>query len=263
MQLKKTPRLMIYYYSATGNTRFAAKYLGEKLHETAVDILKGATDVPIPEEEPIGIMFPIYCWGVPPVVTQFLEKYLLARISKERYVWACCTCGDEAGTAMRHLGRTFGKNCGRNADALWSLTMPNTYVLLPGFDIDSEEVERSKLAHAPARLDEIADMICSRATGVYDVKEGSVPRLRSAVFPVFEKWGVNTKWWHVSDACIGCGKCEAVCPAGNIVMSAGRPKWGDDCFSCCSCYHCCPVKAISYASFTKNKSQYRFPGIPS
>lgn len=251
---------MIFFYSATGNTRYAATLLGAKLHEEAVDILTAGDDFPRPDpSEPIGIMFPIYCWGIPPVVTRFLENHLLPISTAERYFWAVCTCGDETGTAMRLLNRTIEKRRGRKADAVWSLIMPNTYVMLPGFDTDSGEVEHEKLEKAPGRLDEIAAAIRQRSSGIYDVHEGSLPGLRSAIFPIFRKWGVNTRWWHASDACIGCGRCAAICPAKNIRMTDGKPVWGKNCFSCCACYHCCPTHAISYSSFTRNKSQYLCP----
>lgn len=252
---------MIYYYSATGNTRYAARYLAESLREEAFDILEREKELPFPEDEnePIGIMFPIYCWGIPPVVSQFLEEKLYPKIAEGRYLWAACTCGDETGTAMRQLDRHMRRLTGREADALWSVIMPNTYVLLPGFDVDSKKTEEAKLGEAPGRLDHIAGKIRLRESGIRDVTEGTVPGLRSAVFPLFRKWGVNTRWWHVSALCIGCGRCSAICPARNIAMKDGRPEWGKRCFSCCACYHCCPVKAISYARFTKDKSQYLCP----
>ena len=256
---KYSLKQVIFYYSATGNTRFAARYLAEKLHTEAVDILKSDSPFSIPDEkETIGIMFPIYCWGIPPVVERFLQK-IVAEVPAATYVWGVCTCGDEAGTAMKRFNALFEKGRGRGADAIFSVTMPNTYVMLPGFDVDNPEVEKRKLDDAPLRLDNIADAVAQRKRDIYDVAQGSLPALRSAIFPIFKKWGVTTKWWHVADNCIGCGKCAKICPAGNIKMKDSRPEWGCRCFSCCACYHCCPVKAISYASFTKNKSQYLCP----
>lgn len=250
---------MIYYYSATGNTRYSALLLGKLLQTGVADIL----DSRIPEphdDESVGFMFPIYCWGVPPVVMDFISNHP-ELFSSDSYLWAACTCGDEAGTAMKSLDRIFLKLRGKRADALFSVIMPNTYVLLPGFDVDKPEVEKSKLNAAPGRLEEIARVIESQNSGVYDVKEGSLPGLRSSIFPIFEKWGVTPKWWHVFDACVGCGKCASVCPASNIRMEASRPSWGDRCFSCCACYHCCPVRAISYSWFTNGKSQYHGPAV--
>ena len=247
---------MIFYYSATGNTHFAAKYLAEKLQTKAVNILE-ISDIQELEDS-VGLMFPIYCWGIPPVFSRFIDK-LLAKITPDTYLWAACTCGDEAGIAMKKLDATVKKSGGRGMDAVWSVIMPNTYVLLPGFDVDSPEVEKEKLSEAPTRLDGIALQIRNREKRIYDVEEGSVPALRSAVFPLFERWGVSAKRWRVSDDCIGCGKCERSCPAKNIKLIESRPEWGDNCYSCCACYHSCPERAISYGSFTKGKSQYLCP----
>lgn len=250
---------MIFYYSATGNTRYCAEYLSEKLEEKAQNILEFHLTTNLPTgKKSIGFMFPIYCWGIPPVMHRFMEK-VLPMIPEDCHIWAVCTCGDEAGTAMRKAARLIRKWTGREADALLSVIMPNTYVMLPGFDVDSREVEKEKLAKAPERLDHIASLLMDEKQGVYEVKEGSLPGLRSALFPLFEKWGVDTKLWRVSDACIGCGKCAGICPAHNIEMTDRQPHWGPDCYSCCACYHVCPVHAIDYGSITRKKSQYLCP----
>lgn len=250
---------MIYYYSATGNTHYAANFLGEVLNETAVNILETvAFDKTEHEQETLGIMFPIYCWGIPPVVKAFIES-LENKISPDTYIWSICTCGDEAGTAMRTLDKMFERKCNRKFNLLASLQMPNTYVLLPGFDVDAPEVEKRKLDEAPGRLLQLCALIKSRKNGIYDVVQGSFPFLRSMLFPVFEKWGINTGWWRVSQECISCGKCAGICPARNITMIDGYPSWGRNCFSCCACFHICPKKAIAYGKITKNKSQYICP----
>lgn len=250
---------MIFYYSATGNTRFCADFLADSLHTSAVNILETDCDnLNIHQEDSVGFMFPIYCWGVPPVFEKFVNT-ILPKLSGENYVWIVATCGDETGVALKKLDTLLKERRGRGADAVFSVIMPNTYVLLPGFDVDKPEVERKKLEDAPQTLKRISHIIENRESGVYEVKEGSFPSLRSAVFPLFVKWGVNTKYWRYSENCIGCGKCAQICPAGNIKMIDNHPLWNNNCFSCCGCFHICPVKAVSYRSFTKGKSQYICP----
>lgn len=254
---------MIYYYSATGNSRYAAETLGALLETDVTDILSAKACNNSPREgEATGFVFPIYCWGVPPVVSDFIERFG-AKIPKDTYVWGVCTCGDEAGIAMKHFNRKLAEFRGREADALFSLIMPNTYVLLPGFDVDNKEVEAKKLEAAPERLKEIAAVIANRSRGVYEVHQGSVAALRTdLLFPLFKKWGVFPKYWRASEACIGCGKCAAVCPARNIKMIDRHPAWGSRCFSCCACFHICPVKAVSYGKVTRGKGQYICPLAP-
>lgn len=252
---------MIYFYSATGNTRYAAEFLGRRLNGEIIDVIrdKDAVSTPV-KSEWVGFMFPIYCWGVPPVMQRFVSEKI-KHVPKDTYLWIIATCGDDCGTALRTLNELIVKGRGRGADAIFTLIMPNTYVLLPGFDVDSKTVEQEKLRKAPELLSRMADAIEAEESGIYDVKEGSVPRLKSALFPLFEKWGVRPKLWKASDACIGCGKCAAICPASNIEMKEKRPVWGRNCYSCCGCFHVCPVKAVSYGKITLSKSQYLCPLI--
>lgn len=158
---------MIFYYSATGNTRCAARFLAHRLDTRLVDITQpdGLLSVPH-KDEPVGFMFPIYCWGIPPVMSRFIRS-LLEKLHPDSYLWTVATCGDETGTAMRSLDRIVRSVRGRGADALFSLIMPNTYVMLPGFDVDSREVETQKLQAAPGRLEQIARVVEDRASGIY------------------------------------------------------------------------------------------------
>ena len=256
------PRGIIFYYSATGNSRFAALSLSVLTGDEPVDIITGKNPLN-PERKDfkadnfsrIGFVFPIYGWGVPPVISRFIEE-ISPSLVKECYLWSLCTCGDEAGIAIKRLDKKIHKLTGRHIDASFSLIMPNTYVLLPGFDVDKKETEEGKLQKAPERLRLIASKILA-AEKTYDVKEGSFPGMRTDVLrPVFDKIGVFPSLWKSTADCISCGKCATHCPAGNIRMQAGRPEWGKKCFGCCACYHICPVNSVSYGKITVGKGQY-------
>lgn len=263
---------MIFYYSGTGNTRHCASRLAEALGESLVEIPslvgtpykegKKHPGIPWPElaeGERIGFMFPIYSWGIPPIVGYLLSVLPQGYLSGH-YAWGACTCGDEAGIAMRLFSRKIRKNRGHAPQAVWSIIMPNDYVLLPGFDVDSTAVAQSKIEKSEARLTEIAAKISAQEEGIFDVHEGSLPALRTRLtFPLFKKWGINPKRWHVdTDRCIRCGKCSRACPIGNIADTP--PRWEEHCLSCCACFHICPVRAIDYGHFTQGKGQYFYPG---
>jgi Formate hydrogenlyase subunit 6/NADH:ubiquinone oxidoreductase 23 kD subunit (chain I) len=52
--------------------------------------------------------------------------------------------------------------------------------------------------------------------------------------------------YKISDACISCGACEAVCPTEAI--SAGDAQYiidADTCIDCGACEAVCPTEAIS------------------
>jgi len=258
---------MIFYYSGTGNSAYAAKEIsrmtGDKSGAAYIPQAMRHTHIDISAEEGLGFVFPIYSWGVPPIVLEFIGK-LPARVFESRYLWAVCTCGDEAGAAMRKFAKAVKRAGGREPDLMMSLIMPNNYVLLPGFNVDTEEVANRKLSEAPYRLRAISELILKKEPCVRDVHEGSMPAIRSLAYPLFKRWGVNPRRWRVGDGCVACGKCGRICPVGNITYgSEGRPVWGKNCLSCCACYHVCPRQAISYGNFTKGKGQYLFPGYTS
>ena len=138
--------------------------------------------------------------------------------------------------------------------------MPNTYVLLPGFDVDSPVVADAKLAAAPARISAIARGIRHRAR-VDDVIRGSMPWLKSRiVYPLFRRFMMSPRPFRATDSCTSCGLCARECPMGNITIgSDGRPSWGDDCALCLGCYNRCPSHAVAYGRATAAKGQYHAP----
>lgn len=52
----------------------------------------------------------------------------------------------------------------------------------------------------------------------------------------------------ISDACVACGACEAVCPVGAVHMGEGKFEIdADKCIDCGACAGQCPTGAISQA----------------
>lgn len=267
---------MIFYFSGTGNTRHIAQSLGSALDENIIfipkifknleDITSGKKRVSLKQidfsGDTVGFMFPIYSWGVPPVVLKFIESLpdsFVKQIKEEKIpVWMVCTCGDETGNAHLMFEKALGKR-GITLNGMWSVIMPNTYTLLPGFDVDTKELETDKLRHAAKRTEDIAERI-KGGEWERDITVGPMPTLKTnLVFPLFERWGIFPSKWNSTDSCVSCGKCVASCPVDNIRLDEGRPRWGKNCLSCVACYHVCPHHAVEYGSITKNKGQYFYP----
>lgn len=252
---------MIFYFSGTGNSRYVAEELGRIIRENVFSITADNVPSDVPTGDSIGFVFPVYSWGVPPNVITFIqnltEGFRNAVNVNHIPVWCVMTCGDEVARAPEMFRKCLA-DCGMEVESIWSVIMPNNYVILPGFDTDPKDVEAKKLEACGSRIKEIAQGLIQHRR-VCDVTVGSMPGLKTRlVYPLFKRWGIFPKKWHYTSFCVGCGICARECPYGNVTMSDGFPKWGDNCCSCLACYHSCPRHAVAYGNATAKKGQYWF-----
>lgn len=246
---------MVYYFSGTGNSRYVACGIASRLSAETLSIPDA--DPAAASGQPTVIVTPVYSWGIPPIVLRFVERIPEATAAKAFFV---LTCGDETGRAPEMLISHTSKLPDALPPAIWSIIMPNNYVLLPGFDVDPQATAERKLAEAPKRIAHIADRIAQGIREI-DVHRGPWPTLKTRlVYPLFRRWGIFPSRFRAEGSCIGCGKCAAACPAGNIRLADNRrPEWGAECTSCLACFHICPVNAVQYGAATRKKGQYFCP----
>lgn len=250
---------MVLFYSGTGNTEFVARSIGNILDEKVNFIPHTDPGTLEFNGKHIIFCFPVYSWGVPPLVLEFIKRISAVFIKHVHDlnipVHLVCTAGDEVAMTVEQFRRAI---VGRGLDngGAWSVIMPNDYVMLPGFNVDPDNIALSKIRDAEPRIRQICDHIDKNKFDT-DVIVGKWPKLKSKfIYPLFVKYGVQPKRWQVSAKCISCGKCSSVCPVDNVAIVDGRPFWERNCVSCTACYQVCPVKAISYGSFTNGKGQY-------
>ncbi len=200
-------------------------------------------------------VFPIYSWGVPPIVERFIASVGIDSEADDNPHYLVCTCGDDIGNAHRLWRKMIAKRGWKPAGA-YSVQMPNIYVLMKGFDVDSSQIEQQKLSSMPDRVEEIARKILSGNLSD-DVVRGSWPWVKSALIrPWFRRHAMSPKPFHATSECSGCGKCASSCPMGNITIGEKTfPVWGEECALCLRCYHICPSGAVAYGKATVGKGR--------
>ena len=210
---------MVFYFSGTGNSEYVAITIANFLGLEKRFIPEINPKELIACESRIIFVFPVYAWGVPPLIKNFVDSIsqeFWESVKEKNYLVDCVmVCGDETGMAPEMMKKILLKK-DIIINSVWSVIMPNNYVLLPGFDVDSKELETKKLENCKSRILEIAESLqrCNRRV---DVIRGSIPRIKTGlVFPLFRRWGIFPKKWHSSISCIGCRKCAYDCSFKNI-----------------------------------------------
>ena len=250
---------MIFYFSGCGNSKHAAETIAAGLNDTLTFIpdaaREGRYDYTLAEGEILGFVFPIYSWAPPRLVLDFVKKLQLK--AKPDYLYFACTCGDNCGLTEKVFRKSVEEK-GWNLSACFSVQMPETYIGMAGFKLDTPE-------NAKLKIDRANDLLKRNITRLINKEQfsemvvGSLAWLKTyLVNPGFNRSATDDSKYHVTEACIHCGKCVETCPLKNITLEEGRPKWHGHCTMCMGCYHHCPVNAIQYGKATTGKGQYYF-----
>ena len=119
---------MVFYFTGTGNSLYAAKYLDDMrisiprvIHEPSKEF----------KADSIGIVCPVYGHEMPDMVKEFLRN---ASFYTE-YLYLVLTYGNIHGGASE-LAERFLESCGKKADYINTLLMVDNFLL--GFDMKEQ-----------------------------------------------------------------------------------------------------------------------------
>ena len=270
---------MIFYFSGTGNSKWAAKTLALETGDTLVsipEVINSDCSFTLEKDEHVGFIFPIHGWRVPNIVKEFLTKLTIKTLGEDtshvkHYCFCLVTAGGSIGKAMERFQQQLKSvtvNDALSLKAVYSLIMPESYVGLPGMDVDTKEKELEKKELASKQLKEFSNVLKQRPHkdsnqiwGWNQLIRGPIPSFFSGpVGGFFERFLITDKPFHVdSRRCVKCGICANVCPVSDIKGGLGfEPEWlhNGKCLTCFSCYHHCPHHAIEFGKRTQKKGQY-------
>ncbi len=268
---------MIFYFSGTGNTKWAASKLAAATREDLISIAPYmrsddsshnlAEPFILKENERLGFVFPVHGWRVPKLVREFISKMKIQRESIQRetsdatienkakaddslknrpFAYCVCTAGDSIGLTIENLNEVISQNPSLQAlgitevSSSYSLIMPESYIGLPFMDVDPKEREIRKKENAAQELAVVCEEVFDRKEGVNRLVKGPIPWFFTKVVGgFFENVLITDKRFHVEkDRCVKCGICANVCPVGDIKGGHGEhPVWLHH-KDCLTCFTC-------------------------
>ena len=255
---------MIFYFSGTGNSLWIAKQVCEVFQEKLLSISdelnqKKELTYSLHDEEKVFFIFPVHSWGPAVPVMRFLKRMQFENYHNQP-IYMIATCGDECGYTNDIFRVALSKQ-NLSLTAAYSVIMPNNYILMKGFDVDSKELEEKKLREASYSLGEIVATIQdNNKSSIYH--KGKLAYLKSyLIYPLFRKFTIGKNHFYAKENCTSCGLCIRICPTQTIEMKGVKPFWSKTCVQCTACIHRCPVNAIEYGKISVKKGRYRHPDL--
>lgn len=244
---------MVFYYSATGNSKWIAQKAAAALGDTAVDILNADPhSYHFTQSDSIGFVWPVFSCAAP----ETMCKFACAIRPNGAYTFSICNYSNFSDRASACFSRD-----ALHMDSTFGMIMPDNTTVF-GFAYDTEETTLQRLRSAEERLQPILEQIKARAVGVFQ-EESPGPgngNFTLTLPPFYWQYRSFTAPFHVNDAlCIGCGLCAKHCPVQAIAMQQGQPIWVKErCEKCSACINRCPKGAIEFGETSHGTYRYTF-----
>ncbi len=245
---------MVFYFTATGNSLYAARQLDEEQFSIPQEMKKKDRHY---SADRIGIVCPLFEFDIPPIVKDFIAGSTF----ETSYFYLVVTFGCHyGGVALRT--QEYLTSIGKKANYINTVIMHDNALIV--FDMDQQRsIEESK--QVDAHLAEIRADLDSRKEMIQDSPEEEV-NFYEFYLKMKEEQGPMYSFplYQVTDGCVGCGTCTRVCPGGCIRLVDGKPSYDyTRCMACMACIQACPTKAIQFASVKEPnpEARYRNPHV--
>ncbi len=255
-------KIACYYFSGTGNTKFACEKLMEALRGRGAEAdlyrITANAELPAPTGyDCLVIGYPVHGFNAPTIVLKFLKKLPKGKLP----CYLVRTSGEPLGLndASGITPKRILRKKGYLPRGEFHYVMPYNIIFR-----HSDGMAARMLRGLALRIPADADLILGGGSQL--TKVGALKRFVSFAcrieHPAMPHIG---RHFHATEDCIGCGKCEKICPLGNIRMENGKPKFGKSCVGCMGCAFSCPKDAIRTAILNgwRVNGAYSFEGDPA
>jgi ferredoxin len=263
MKKEKSMKTTIFYFSATGNSLSLTRSLANELGNCEiVSIAKAIRNETIEVTTPkIGLVFPVFAWGLPRIVTEFVNKLTF---KEKPYIFAITTCVAIPGNTLKELQKLLWHK-GADLNAGFVVRAGRSSLMkLNSLDkiIIRIDRQRKKLKNGEARLTELVTVIKNLELHRPETSSWSANLFGSMFHNLaLRSFKSIDSTFVIKDSCTGCGNCSRLCPRSNIVIENNLPTFLHNCELCHACIQWCPNFAIQHPNFDATLKQYHNPAI--
>lgn len=251
----------ICYYSGSGNTRLACRYLAANVKAVDFDLIDitKETDVDLTSYDVVGFATWTDFFGP----SQIFKDFVAALPAQQ--------------DTLAFVFNTYGAMTGKTLRSLAQLVRDRGFRVIGGHSLQTPESYPKNIARDMA----FADAPDAEALGEFDAFIASLDqRLRRAqeggtveaqrvrigllntLMPRFPRTKAKKDMGpkYVDETkCTECGICAQLCPYDAIAL-APKPIFDEDaCYGCWRCYNHCPEQAISTDDLQGDEAQYPRP----
>ncbi|PIG99989.1 EFR1 family ferrodoxin [Clostridium combesii] len=240
---------ILFYFSGTGNTKWVADRIEDKLckldnniHKVNIENLDDDVLIKIHNYDFIIIGTPIYAEMGPKLIQDFVNN--IPKVKEKIKCILYSTQGGNSGCETESMHKIL---CNKGYDVVIkvNIKMINNYYFSVGKKPDEAEMANI-LRDAEKKVDLVVDKFSKGEVYLENISKSRLflGKIASKGFNKFlPKLSNNLK---STEHCIKCGMCVRNCPKGNIVFENGGVVFHSNCILCLRCIYICPSNAIVY-----------------
>jgi flavodoxin len=152
----------LYYFTGTGNSLVVARKIAQKIGDTElIHIANQKNTKPSINSTSIGIIFPVYIFGIPLIIKRFIEKI---EIPKNAYIFAVATHAGMPCSTLVQTAQQFSKR-GLVLSAGFEILMIDNATMIA--DTISQEKQKKRFNKAELKINHICEAINKKEKYIY------------------------------------------------------------------------------------------------
>lgn len=231
---------VIYYFSGTGNSYWAATQIAEAMGDTQlVSVRCNPETVSAEDADVIGFVCPVYEWDIPGAMKSFISNL---KVNKNAYIFMVATYIAIHGKCFETVEKLLNDKDVKLSYGRTLRCVASQCIAYPPFP-----PEKIMIPYMNRSIKRINKEICNKKMRAFPhmslLTRKLFPKIMGPYLAVEQEYD---KGFYTDNRCTGCGICAKVCPTQNITLNEKKPQWNHKCHGCNACVAYCPNKAVQF-----------------